>query len=194
VKTDRAKELLKHFKLHGISRDPKGGEGLKLILEWQDIIGQASIDEIRAFEDRLPPMAHDGVDRDTFLFVNMHCLSYEQAIQIFKVTYGERVFQAIEANCEDRHEKGLKEVYAKQKQLNELLMAFTDRESDWKLEVEKAKREVKNRDQTIDEQAETIQHLETALANARKASSNWFKLNAIVKELINAKDQPKPGD
>jgi hypothetical protein len=184
VKTDRAKELLKHFKLHGINRDPKGGEGLKLVLEWQDIIGQASVDEIRAFEDRLPPMAQDGVDRDTFLFVNMHCLSYEQAIQIFKVTYGERVFQAIEANCEDRHEKGLKEVYAKQKQLNELLMAFTDKESDWKLEVEKAKREVKNRDRIIDEQAAEIQRLEGFVRANNLDSTQWRQLKAIVKKLI----------
>ena len=82
MKEERAIELLTKFHTNGIH---KAGEGLQDVLEWQDIIGQASPKEIVIFESGLPQRM-----RELFVWVNFNTLSYDMALTILSATVVQR--------------------------------------------------------------------------------------------------------
>ena len=73
--TTRATELLEHFKMHGISHNPK--EGLNYVLEYQDVIGHAHQGDIKAYWDTL-----DGIQQSSFLWANFLTLSQDAALHM----------------------------------------------------------------------------------------------------------------
>lgn len=87
MKTERATELLKHFKDHGVSLDPKNG--LQHVLDYQDVIGHATPQEIIEFEETLEM----GDEKKNFVWVNFLALSQDNAIEIIKKTVVRRFIQ-----------------------------------------------------------------------------------------------------
>ena len=112
MKTERAKELLTHFKEHGVSQEP--GNGLNLVLEYQDIIGHSNATEIRDFETEL-----DQAGRKTFVWVNFLTLSQDTALDIFKSTVAHRWLNQQADILEDDYNDKLAEVYARERTLKE---------------------------------------------------------------------------
>jgi hypothetical protein len=198
MKTERAKELLKHFKQNGVSHDAKASGGLKFVLEWQDIIGQATNIEVAQFEGSLPELAPDGVDRDTFLFVNMHALRYETAIYIFRQTHGARIKAVLEAEvrqelkaCADGVDIGLAANKAKEAELGQMLIRFTNLADNWEREketlqsqFERAAMHAEERGKIISEQLAHIERLKTMFNNVDADASKWHRLKELVKELM----------
>jgi len=194
----RAMELLRHFKEYGVSHDPKGGNGLKLVLEWQDLIGRSSMEQITAFEKGLTAISNDGPDRDTFLFVNMHALSYHLAIDIFKHTHGNRLHDDIELRvraelnnfAEDLAEQdaALKEERAKVEAgrdavLNNQKLWFQQLEATQKVasDAQRQCADLKKKNEELEKQLEA----EKKFANdMNEAAENWDDLKNLVKELL----------
>ena len=110
MKTERATELLKHFKDNGVSQEP--GNGLDLVLEYQDIIGHSNATEIRDFETEL-----DQAGRKTFVWVNFLTLSQDTALDIFKSTVAHRWLNQQADILEDDYNEKLTDVYARERTL-----------------------------------------------------------------------------
>ena len=112
MKTERAMELLKHFKDNGVSQEP--GNGLDLVLEYQDIIGHSNSAEIRDFETDL-----DQERRKNFVWVNFLTLSQDTALDIFKGTVAARWLNKQAGILEDDYNDKLTDVYAREQTLKE---------------------------------------------------------------------------
>ena len=112
MKTERALELLKHFKNNGVSQEP--GNGLELVLEYQDIIGHSNTAEIRDFETEL-----DQNSRKDFVWVNFLTLSQDTALDIFKSTVAHRWLNQQADILEDDYNDKLTDVYARERTLEE---------------------------------------------------------------------------
>ena len=85
--TEKATELIKHFKKHGISLDPENG--LQHVLDYQDVIGRATPQEIIDFEGKLEV----GGEKRDFIWVNFHALDQDTAVQIIKNTVVRRFIE-----------------------------------------------------------------------------------------------------
>lgn len=164
---------------------------MKLVLEWQDIIGRESYEKTAEFEYSLPPMSPDGVDRDTFLFVNMHTLAYERAIKIFKMTWGQRIRDAIIEEVEKDYQLRLANTDEKHRELACTITTFQKKMNEWEedrnvmvAKYEGMRREVADRDQTIDDQAIIIGRREHELRTTKIDAANWGHLKTLIKELI----------
>ena len=120
MKTERAMELLKHFKSYGVSQEP--GNGLDLVLEYQDIIGHATSAEIRDFETELD---QDG--RKNFVWVNFLTLSQDTALDIFKSTVAHRWLNQQADILENDYNDKLTDVYARERTLKECKKAIYKR-------------------------------------------------------------------
>jgi len=95
---DEIKTLLTHFKVHGISHDPK--RGLSFVIRYQDLIGGATETELREIEYGL-----DESQRGMFLFANMNCLAPDTTTNLFVKTVGFRKLVALrEAETKDLRE------------------------------------------------------------------------------------------
>ena len=112
MKTERALELLKHFKNNGVSQEP--GDGLNIVLEYQDIIGHSNAAEIRDFETEL-----DQNSRKNFVWVNFLTLSQATALDIFKSTVADRWLNKQADILEDDYNNKLTDVYARERTLEE---------------------------------------------------------------------------
>ena len=130
MKTERAQELLAHFKDNGVSQEP--GKGLDLVLEYQDIIGHSTASEIRDFETEL-----DQAGRKTFVWVNFLTLSQDTALDIFKSTVAHRWLNQQADILEDDYNDKLADVYARERTLKECKKAIYKRID--KLEEENAR-------------------------------------------------------
>lgn len=84
--TKRAQELLTIFK-DGVSHEP--GKGLELVLEYQDVIGHSSMQEIRDFETGLE--SQEG--KKHFIWVNFLTLSHDMAVDILRKTVVARLIE-----------------------------------------------------------------------------------------------------
>ena len=93
MNTERADELLKKFK-NGISHDPK--KGLDDILDWQDVIGHSSMQEIAEFEGAL-----DQDEKKHFVWVNFLTLSHDLSVDILLKTVIKRKTERIIAGYEE---------------------------------------------------------------------------------------------
>ena len=93
MNTLRAEELLKKFK-SGISHDPK--KGLDDILDWQDVIGHSSMQEIAEFEGAL-----DQDEKKHFVWVNFLTLSHDLSVDILLKTVIKRKTERIIAGYEE---------------------------------------------------------------------------------------------
>lgn len=194
----RAMELLRHFKAYGVSHDPKGGNGLKLVLEWQDLIGRSSMEQITVFEEGLTEISNDGADRDTFLFVNMHALSYHLAIDIFKHTHGNRLHDDIELRvraelndfAEDLNDRetALKKEQAKVEAgqnavLNNQKLWFQQLEATQKVAAA-AQRQCDDLKRKIEELGKQLETERKFAEDMNEAAENWNDLKNLVKELL----------
>ena len=130
METERAMELLKHFKDNGVSQEP--GNGLDLVLEYQDIIGHSTASEIWDFETEL-----DQAGRKTFVWVNFLTLSQDTALDIFKGTVAARWLNKQADILEDDYNEKLTEVYNREQTLKECKKAIYKRIG--KLEAENAR-------------------------------------------------------
>jgi hypothetical protein len=130
MKTERAQELLSHFKAHGISQEP--GNGLNMVLEYQDIIGHSTTAEIRDFEADL-----DQASRKNFVWVNFLTLSQDTALDIFKSTVASRWLNKQADILEDDYNEKLTDVYARERTLKEGKRAIYKKIT--KLEAENAR-------------------------------------------------------
>ena len=93
MNTERADELLKKFK-NGISHDPK--KGLDDILDYQDVIGHSSMQEIAEFEGAL-----DQDEKKHFVWVNFLTLSHDLSVDILLKTVIKRKTERIIAGYEE---------------------------------------------------------------------------------------------
>ena len=110
MKTERATELLKHFKNNGISQEPNNG--LNLVLEYQDIIGHSNAADIQDFEANL-----NQTGRKNFIWVNFLTLSQDTALDIFKSTVASRWLNKQADILEDDYNEKLTDVYARERTL-----------------------------------------------------------------------------
>lgn len=115
---DKARELMRYFKLHGVSH--KNGHCLEQVLKWQDLVG-GNIDEIVAFEASL-----DDLDRDLFLFINCNCLDRASVEFWVKRTIAARHIDPFMAE----HEKLCSETTALKEQVAALKKKNADLEKD----------------------------------------------------------------
>ena len=130
MKTDRAQELLNHFKENGVSHEP--GTGLNLVLEYQDIIGHCNKAEIVDFESRL-----DQAGRQLFIWVNFLTLNQDTAIDLLKSTVIDRWLNKHAEMLEEDYYKRVDECQKQQNQLNDSKKAIYKRIG--KLENENAR-------------------------------------------------------
>ena len=130
MKTKRAQELLKHFKNNGISQEP--GNGLNLVLEYQDIIGHSTRAEVADFESDLD---QDG--RKNFVWVNFLTLAQDSAIDILKDTVLSRFVEREAAAMDETWNKKWKEHHEASTQLDESKKAIYKKIN--KLEAENAR-------------------------------------------------------
>lgn len=148
MKTERAQELLQHFKNHGISHKP--GNGLNLVMEYQDIIGHSSRQAVTEFEDSLD---QDG--RKNFIWTNFLTLAQDSALDILKITVINRWLEKHAAILEEDYDKRVDDYQRQQNQLNDCKKHIYRRIS--KLEAENARLraslewKVKERDQLLSE-------------------------------------------
>ena len=112
MRTERATELLKHFKDHGISQEP--GDGLRNVLEYQDIIGHSTIKEVANFDETLD---QDG--RKGFIWTNFLTLAQDSAIDILKKTVINRWLTKHAKMLEEDYYKRVDEYNRKQNQLDD---------------------------------------------------------------------------
>jgi hypothetical protein len=88
--TERAAKInehLNHFKTSGICHTPK--RGLDMVLSYQDLIGRATMGELRQIETDMPED-----QRKMFLFANLQTLDHDAAVEIFRKTIGARKIYA----------------------------------------------------------------------------------------------------
>lgn len=112
MKTERATELLKHFKDHGVSLDPKNG--LQYVLDYQDEIGHATPQEIVEFEEALKM----GDEKKNFVWVNFHTLSQDSAIEIIKKTVVRRFIKKESDVLDDMYTEKFNEFNERSTQLH----------------------------------------------------------------------------
>ena len=93
MNTERADELLKKFK-NGISHDLK--KGLDDVLDWQDVIGHSSMQEIAEFEGAL-----DQDEKKHFVWVNFLTLPHDLSVDILLKTVIKRKTERIIAGYEE---------------------------------------------------------------------------------------------
>ena len=112
MKTERAQELLKHFKNNGISQEP--GNGLNKVLEYQDIIGRSTAAEVADFETSLD---QDG--RKHFIWTNFLTLAQDSAIDILKNTVIHRFLERESVAMDETWNKKWKEHHEASQRLDE---------------------------------------------------------------------------
>ena len=112
MKKERAQELLNHFKGSGISHEP--GNGLNLVLEYQDIIGHCNKSEIVDFEQSL-----DQAGRKLFIWVNFLTLSQDTAIDLLKSTVIHRWLSKHADMLEEDYNEKMTAVYTQEKTLED---------------------------------------------------------------------------
>ena len=165
MKTERAQELLKHFKNNGISQEP--GNGLNLVLEFQDIIGHSTRQEIQDFEATLD---QDG--RKNFIWVNFLTLSQDSALDIFKNTVAARWLNKQADILEGDYNEKLTDVYTRERTLKEGKRTIYKRIG--KLESENSalraslKWATSERRQLVDENRTLVQSIAHCQIKARK--------------------------
>ena len=135
MKTERAQELLNHFKESGVSHEP--GTGLNLVLEYQDIIGHCNKAEIVDFEQSL-----NQVGRKLFIWVNFLTLNQDTAIDLLKSTVIHRWLNKHADMLEEDYYKRVDECQRQQNQLNDSKKAIYKRIG--KLENENARLRAEN--------------------------------------------------
>ena len=97
MKTERALEMIRDFRKHGISHEP--GKGLDAVLNFQDIIGRSTPREITEFYRTL-----DNIDdRQSFFWAISRTLDFDSFIQILKSTTilmeRERLYEDFDKDC-----------------------------------------------------------------------------------------------
>lgn len=120
MKIERALELLKEFE-DGVSHNP--GNGLNSVLEYQDIIGTSSINEIQDFESTLKK----GQEKKHFQWVNFLTLSEDMAMDILKGTVLHRWKQSIANEYEEYISERENSVCEKEFRLNDCKKAIWKR-------------------------------------------------------------------
>ena len=115
MNTERATlttDLLDYFKVHGVSHDPENG--LQYVLDYQDVIGHSTPQEIREYEETL-----NQEQRKTFIWVNFLTLSQDMSLDILKGTVIHRFIER-ESEANDKiYSEHWNEWTRKTKQLND---------------------------------------------------------------------------
>ena len=173
MKTDRAQELLNHFKENGVSHEP--GAGLNMVLEYQDIIGHCNRSEIVDFESGL-----NQAGRKLFIWVNFLTLSQDTAIDLLKSTVIHRWLNKHADMLEADYNEKLTEYYRQDAQLNDSKKAIYKRIG--KLENENARLRAEN--ETY--QAQCNHYSKEATIERRRRSSFEDKANRFdtIKQLL----------
>jgi len=173
MKTERAKELLTHFKGHGVSQEP--GNGLDLVLEYQDIIGHSNSAEIRDFETEL-----DQESRKNFVWINFLTLSQDTALDIFKSTVAHRWLNKQADILEDDYNNKLTDVYARERTLKECKKAIYKRIR--RLESENASLKA-NMDFRVRERLQLVNEnrtLATQVAQCQGKAQKYDKIKGLL--------------
>lgn len=111
MNTERLTELLTEFEA-GVSHKP--GNGLDSVLEYQDIIGQSNMAEIREFEETLKK----GQPKKHFVWVNFLALSEDMAMDVLKNTVVHRWKQGIADEYENYISERENTVFEKENRFN----------------------------------------------------------------------------
>ena len=152
--TEKAKELLKHFKDHGVSHNPDNG-GLQYVLDYQDVIGHSSKQDVVAFEESL----EKGDEKKNFVWVNFLTLSQDMAIEILKNTVVHRFIEKDIEAVDDEYQKKYQEY---DRQVNQL--------RDAKKYIYKKIRELEAGKRRLSGSVKYLEAaLETAYGNSRKS-------------------------
>ena len=173
MKTERAQELLTHFKENGVSHEP--GAGLNLVLEYQDIIGRCNKAEIVDFEQSL-----DQAGRKLFIWVNFLTLNQDTAIDLLKSTVIHRWLNKHADALEEDYNEKLTTVYAQERILEDSKKAIYKRIG--KLEKDNARLRAEN--ETY--QAQCNHYSKEATIERRRRSSFEDKAQKFdsLKELL----------
>jgi len=145
--TAKATELIKHFKDHGISLDPKNG--LQYVLDYQDVIGHATPQEVVDFEGTLKM----GDEKKHFVWVNFHTLDQDSAIDIIRNTVVRRFIERESNALDDMYTEKFNELNKRSTQLHNAKKAIY--------------KKIRNLETEKERLASRLEWMETELQDAR---------------------------
>ena len=173
MKTERAMELLKHFKDNGVSQEP--GNGLDLVLEYQDIIGHATSAEIRDFETELD---QDG--RKNFVWVNFLTLSQDTALDIFKSTVAHRWLNQQADILENDYNDKLTDVYTRERTLKECKKPIYKRIGKLEVENNHHRNMLKKLNEMLNRKTDENKSLAAQVAQYRGKAQKFDSMKALL--------------
>jgi len=121
IKLDRLIQILNLFRVNGIRN---GGKGLELVLEFQDIVGRSTNEEIRHLWEELGDFM-----RSNFVWALTSTVSYDMAINVITVTVGRDAQIKVLKDLDNEYEA----LQKREIEINDRLHAVEKREA----EVEK---------------------------------------------------------
>lgn len=97
TKFDRMLEIMAHFKANGIRQQ---GKNLELVIEFQDIIGRSTNDQIAMAWTKLDPS-----QRNIFLWAVSCCLGQEITVMVVEATLGRDYKRKVLKELNDEYER-----------------------------------------------------------------------------------------
>ena len=173
MKTERAQELLKHFKAHGVSQEP--GNGLNMVLEYQDIIGHSTAAEVRDFEADL-----DQESRKNFVWVNFLTLAQDTALDIFKNTVAHRWLNKQADLLEDDYNEKLTDVYNRERTLKECKKSIYKRIAKLETENNHNRNMLKNLNEMLNRKTDENRTLTSQVAHYSIKADKYDKIKGLL--------------
>jgi len=124
TKFDRMLEIMAHFKLNGIRQQ---GKNLELVIEFQDIIGRSTNDQIALAWTKLDPS-----QRNIFLWSVSCCLGQEITVMVVEATLGRDYKRKLRKELEGEYDQ----LAQKEMEINTRLNEVSKREKELRATVE----------------------------------------------------------
>lgn len=178
--TDKMKDLLTHFKDAGISHAP--GNGLEKVLEFQDMIGHSTPDEIFQFESGL-----GREERRIFVWVTFSTLDMESAVNVLKWSLFRRMKRAYIDDVEEylsKEEEGLQDkvdaARTAQDRLENSKKFIFRRISGLRKQVDRLTKQNENLESENQYLKEKVYKLRSDLSEYSQAASKWRDLKLML--------------
>lgn len=182
MNTERMKELLAEFGKNGITHDVKQRDRFNMTLEFQDLIGRASMPEIAEFEKNI-----DWHERKLFFFAVTACVGIDQTQEIIKKTIAERIVrERIEEAAADNEcvfADRMKEIDGIRAELTLRLKRIEEKEAEQagrKAQIQRMEKEIaelKEKNRQLEMNAREALRVITPLQTALKELQEWENRN-----------------
>jgi hypothetical protein len=161
------------------------------MLEWQDHIGRSNVGEIVSFWELLPARSDDGIDQDTFLWVNQSTLNPDTVNSIYRETVGKKISQDIERSCDVMFRVKLSNLEEREKQV----AGFIYKLNEWEGLKRKLQEKVNELSDKLTQEQEASQDLVSryekqidCLINEKHILSEnadkWYLLKSLMQDLV----------